>query len=198
MIENLKKFIAKLLSNDKLKEDFKSVANKNSFKEIYQFALKNSEGGFTKEEFENYISKLAGEVEYAKDKIIKDENLESISGGVNLPGKEFWENVNQIVERTDEMKDMTGSTNGEKAINYIYNKELELQKQKNKGETIQAAMGAISGVTNLISTLGSLIIGIKNVKHENELRKSKASSRELQRLQLLEELHRLKEEYENA
>ena len=187
---NLKKFMVKLISDEKLKEDFKSVASKGSMEDTYQFALKNSDGGFTKEEFEEYVSELMGEIEYAKETLLKDKSLENVAGGINLGGKEFWEKFNVLetdpkdptkkikVAKTYDFGD--GVQRGaEGAIDFIYDKEKGLQGKRGKAETIQEGIGAANSVIGIISTLGNIGLGVQDVKKQMQVRNDKALDRKV-------------------
>ena len=190
MVDNFKKFMAKLISDDKLKEDFKSVASKGSMEDTYQFALKNSDGGFTKEEFEEYISELMGEIEYAKENLLKDKLLENVAGGINLPGEKYWDQF-QIVN--PDFDDGT-MDEGHKALGDIYRKELKLQQKRNKAETIQEGIGTASNVVELISTLGNIGLGIRDIKKQDQIEKDKALDRKVKHYENMLALHELEEQ----
>lgn len=174
MTENssLKKFIDKLMTDSKLMEEFKAVANEGSLEKAYHFALSRSDGGFTREEFESFLSKLMASYEYAKEQL-DDGSLENIAGGVvDLSSNDFWEKV---------LKGKKSEEDKAKAIDekitMIYGKELDLKKKENMGNLVAKGVGAGNHVVNLITTLGNIFLSCKDMK----LKRQKYEAQELQR-----------------
>ena len=131
-----------------------------------------------------------GEIEYAKETLLKDKSLENVAGGINLGGKEFWEKFNVLepdpddptkkikVAKTYDFGD--GVQRGaEGAIDFIYDKEKVLQGKKGKAETIQEGIGAANSVIGIISTLGNIGLGVQDVKKQMQVRNDKALDRKV-------------------
>lgn len=88
----LAKFILKLKDNKDLLNDLKTAADQDPENGAYNFALKHSEGNFSKEEFKNYLSDLSKQLQKTESQLNEVE-LENVSGGTDAPQSTFATSV---------------------------------------------------------------------------------------------------------
>ncbi len=84
--KNLKEFMTKLLEDEKLLKELQEAAKKDPINGAYNFALEHSGGGFTEDEFGEYLKRVL----YAcatKIKEMDESELENVAGGEE-PNKE--------------------------------------------------------------------------------------------------------------
>lgn len=117
----LKTFIEKLAHNKELLDKFELALSTNSIDEFYKLALSNSEGMFSKEEFENCIQKIADQLPDVNKNLIPEDGLTRISGGVKEEDTEKNElkAIKEAEELIDDYKVKINSASSQKNANIV-------------------------------------------------------------------------------
>lgn len=180
----LRKLMTKLASNRELLEKFKSALSQEKLDEAYELAKGNSEGNFTKEEFEEYISNIAQELLQADKITLTEKNLEQVAGGGESDSDD------------DEDKD-----DGDKdsKIDYVKqyikekNEDIKNLKNQNSGNKVRIGLQSL-GLLPAIYRKISKIITLNNKANE-KCNVTKDKDKELLELA---EIERLKKELEKG
>lgn len=175
----LQGFMKKLATDEKLKNEFEKIAKEKSIDEVYEFALKHSDGDFSKEEFRDCLFAL---LKTAENEPLKESSLDQISGGGEgalTDVKEFWE--------------ATKDADQAQLIAKIYKNEETMLDEKNKYGYIKKALATSSSINDLIKTIGELWLSHKDRQFEALEREDKADERRISDLKNQIKLKKLEE-----
>lgn len=175
----LKTFIEKLAHNKELLDKFELALSTNSIDEFYKLALSNSEGMFSKEEFENYIQKIADQLPDANKNLIPEDSLTRISGG----GTE--ENTEEDTEENTEKNELKAIKEAEELIDDYKVKINSASSQKNANivRTIFQTFGIIPRIFEKIVKIKAMSNKIdKDYNFKKDLEQEKANLAQIESL----------------
>lgn len=140
------KFMAKLASNKELLDKFQTALSQNTKDEAYKLALENSEGTFTKEEFENYISEISKQLLAMEKTLLSEKNLELVAGGGPEEDKKKEEdekNKKSMAELVEELTDR-------------YDSEMKVAAAQEKGNKIRAGIQVFGLLPMIFEKIGKI------------------------------------------